>query len=231
MKEKIYKLIPVVFYVVSLFILLYCIKIRLTPNVYMETNGRLFLLLIVCILIYISGYILIKKLNFNKKILKLNLVIYFLIYTVTIFVLTLFDEIFGRQGLVLIEWNKNLVSLYIKNSFNIIPFKTIKLFTLGYMNGIVSFKAFAVNIFGNLGAFMPYAIFLPLMFKRMNKFIHFLITMIIIVIVIELLQFITMSGSCDIDDLILNVTGAVIAYLITRIKFIKKGINKIFLFE
>ena len=231
MKNKFYKSLVIIFYLLSLFILVFCVKIRLTKNVNIETTPRIILLFLVCLFLYINGYILIKKLNCDKKVLKINLIIYFLIYTITICTLTLFDEIFGRQGFVIIKWDKNLVDLYINYSFNIIPFKTIKLFTEGYMRGIVSFKNFSINIIGNLCAFMPYGIFSPLLFKNMNKYHKFLITMIIIVVVIELLQFITISGSCDIDDLILNVLGASIIYLILKIKPINRFIHKIFLYE
>ena len=86
-------------------------------------------------------------------------------------------------------------------------------------------------LFGNLFALMPYGMFIPLMFNKINKYYKFLIMMIILVIVIELLQFITLSGSCDIDDLILNVMGASIIYFICKIKGVRKIINKIFLFE
>lgn len=231
MKNKIYKALIIIFYILSFLILFFCINIRLTPNLYLYTSFRLNLLFIACLFIYISGYLLVKKLNCSKKILRINLIIYFLIYTVTICTLTLFDEIFGRQGLVIVKWNKNLLDLYIKYSFNIVPFKTIRLFTLGFIKGIVNFKNFSVNILGNLCAFMPYAIFLPLMFKKMNRYCNFFITMIVIVVIIELLQFVTMSGSCDIDDLILNVFGASIVYFITKIKFVNKFIHKIFLYE
>ncbi len=231
MKDKIYKYLTVFFYLVSLFILLFCIRARIHSNIYLSTDVRLILLLLVCIFIYIDGYILVKKLNFTKKILKINLVIYFLIYVITISTLTLFDEIYGRQGFVIIDWDKELLDMYMKTSFNIIPFHTINLFINGYLNGIVTLKDFTINVVGNLCAFMPFAIFLPLMFKPMNKYLNFLFAMILIVIVIEVLQFVTMSGSLDIDDLILNVFGASIIYFITRIKFINKFIHKIFLFE
>jgi glycopeptide antibiotics resistance protein len=231
MKNKLYKALVITFYVLSLFILLFCIKIRLTPHVYLETDIRLIILFISCLLIYINGYILTKKLNCTKKILKINLILYFIIYTITICTLTLFDEIFGRQGFVIIKWDKKLIDLYMKYSFNIVPFKTIKLFAIGYMKGIVNFRNFSVNIIGNLCAFMPYGLFLPLIFKSINKYYKFLLTMIIIVILIELLQFVTMSGSCDIDDLILNVLGASIIYFIVRIKCINKFIHKAFLYE
>ena len=231
MKNIVYKSLVFVFYVLSLFMLLLSIRVRLNSSIYLNTNTRLILLLLVCVFIYINGIILVKKLNYNKKILKINLVIYFIIYTITICSLTLFEEIYGRPGLIIIEWDRELLNMYLKHSFNIIPFSTIKLFTQGYINGIVSFKNFSVNIIGNFLAFMPYGIFLPLIFKKMKKYYKFLITMIFIVVVIELLQFITMSGACDIDDLILNVLGASIIYFIAKIKCINNFIHKIFLWE
>ena len=172
-----------------------------------------------------------KKLNNSKKILKSNIIIYFIIYTITIITLTLFDEIFGRNGIVLVNWNKGLLNNYINNSFNIVPFDTINLFINGYKNGVVTQEDFLINIYGNLFVFMPYGIFIPLIFKRINKYYKFLIFITIFVIIIELLQFLTLSGSCDIDDLIFNVIGASIIYFICKISFIKKLINKIFLFE
>ena len=231
MKNKIYKFLAFIFYFLSVLILLYCIKIRLTKGIYLKTNYRMLMLLISSILIYLGGYILVKKLNCSKKILKINLIIYFIIYIVTILTLTLFDEIFGRQGITFIKWNDYLLKSYMNTSFNIIPFKTIKLFIRGYKVGIVSLKNFSINIIGNFVGFMPCAVFIPLLFRNINKYYKFLITMILIVLLIEILQFMTMSGSCDVDDLILNVLGASIVYFITKIKFVNRFIHKIFLYE
>lgn len=231
MKNKLYKLLIFIFYFISLFILFFCIKVRLTPNTYLKTDIKIILLLIICLLIYFSGYILVKKLNYSKKILKINLIIYFLIYMITIFNLTLFDEIYGRQGFNIVRWNKELFDMYIDTSFNIIPFNTIKLFINGYINGLVTFKDFSTNIFGNLCAFMPFAVFIPLIFKKVDKYYKFIIIMMIIVVVIELLQFITISGSCDIDDFILNILGVSVLYFITKIKYINRIIYKLFLLE
>ena len=231
MKNKIYKILSIVLYVLSFLILLFCVNNGLNSNIYLNLNGRLILLSIVCIFIYISGFILVKKLNSDKKILKINLVVYTFIYIFTICTLTLFDELYGRNGLIIIDWDKELLDSYMNISFNLVPFKTIKLFINGYMNGVVTLKDFTTNIFGNLCAFMPFAIFLPLLFKSMNKYWKFLITMILIVVIIELLQFVTLSGACDIDDLILNVLGASIVYFITRIKCINGLVKRFFFLE
>jgi glycopeptide antibiotics resistance protein len=44
----------------------------------------------------------------------------------------------------------------------------------------------------------------------------------ILVLIIEIIQFITFMGSADIDDLILNTIGAIIGYGIIKIKMIRK---------
>ena len=112
MKNRIYKILSVVCYITSFLILFFSIK--KTPNFYLNTSTKIILNLISCILIYISGFLIIKKLKYSKKILKLNLIIYFLIYTITICSLTLFDELYGRQGLIIIDWDRNLLNLYLK---------------------------------------------------------------------------------------------------------------------
>lgn len=43
------------------------------------------------------------------------------------------------------------------------------------------------------------------------------------------MQFLTLSGSCDIDDLILNLSGSLVLYLILKIKPINKVIRKTFI--
>ena len=230
-KDKILEYIVALCYIISTAILFHCIRIRLKPGAYILTNNRLILLSTVCILIYIASVILVKNFHASKKLLKLNLVIYCLIYTVTIFTLTLFDEIFGRQGFTFIHWNMDLLKSYMSLSFNIIPFKTIKLFTRGYQYGLVSFNAYFTNVFGNILVFMPYGFFIPMLLKKINTYIKFLIFIFLIVILIEIMQFFTMSGSFDIDDIMLNLLGASISYGIYRIPFIKKLFHKILLFE
>ena len=49
-----------------------------------------------------------------------------------------------------------------------------------------------------------------------------IIFVIALVIIIEITQFITLTGSADIDDLILNIIGAIIGYGIVKIKTLRK---------
>ena len=81
-----------------------------------------------------------------------------------------------------------------------------------YRRHSMSIRVISINILGNLAAFMPCAIFMPVIFKKMRKFRYFLLAVTGIVILAETIQFLTMVGQADIDDVILNVTGASILY-------------------
>lgn len=45
---------------------------------------------------------------------------------------------------------------------------------------------------------------------------------IFITFLVEIIQFITLSGSTDIDDIILNTIGGCIGYGIVQLKFVRK---------
>lgn len=221
----------IIFYLLSLFSLPLIIYLMINNTIKFDYGIRFLIFITICIIIYITSLRIIIKYGYDKSLLKINLIVYFLVYIIMIFNMTLFDELYGRQGLTAINWNREMLGKYFNSSFNIVPFHTIKLFIRGYINNKVSYHVFFENIFGNILAFMPFAFFIPLIFKRINNYFKFIIIMIFIILQIELLQFITMSGSCDIDDVILNLFGVSIAYLIFRIKIINRVLNKVFLLE
>jgi len=66
---------------------------------------------------------------------------------------------------------------------------------------------------------------------KLNILTSLIGVLILIPIIIELIQFITTSGSCDIDDVILNSSGAILLYLIISIKPIKKFLFKFLIRE
>ena len=45
------------------------------------------------------------------------------------------------------------------------------------------------------------------------------------VLLVEIIQFITFCGSADIDDLILNALGCVLGYGIIKMKVVRKGLK------
>ena len=71
-----------------------------------------------------------------------------------------------------------------------------------------------LNIIGNVVAFIPFGIFLPVLSHRRIKLIATTLYSFSLSLAIELTQLITMVGSCDVDDLILNCLGGLTGYII-----------------
>lgn len=74
-----------------------------------------------------------------------------------------------------------------------------------------------INLFGNVIMFIPLGFFLPLVFQKLQKLWKTLLTTALSISLIELLQLFTLLGSCDVDDLILNLVGAAIGYGIHKL--------------
>lgn len=105
---------------------------------------------------------------------------------------------------------------------NLVPFATIKkmvnIFSLpAYSNSIA-----IINLFGNMIAFTPCAFFFLLLAKKAQKVWKFALFMSFIIILVEVTQFFTCTGSMDIDDYILNFTGVMVAYGILKIPKLQK---------
>lgn len=105
--------------------------------------------------------------------------------------------------------------------YNLLPFKTIgdyfRVLRRSDPTGIF-YRPYALkNFLGNILAFIPLGVFLPLLFQRQRKFLLFLLTVMTLVCAVELLQLATQLGSLDVDDLILNVPGACLGWLVWRL--------------
>ncbi len=106
---------------------------------------------------------------------------------------------------------------------NFIPFNTIINYFIKLSDNSINTSIVIQNFSVNLLLFLPMGMSLPVLFQnKINKFWKFLIIMVIIITSVEITQYITMIGSADIDDLILNTIGACIGYFIVHLKFIRK---------
>ena len=111
---------------------------------------------------------------------------------------------------------------FVRSEPQLVPFKT----TIFYAKHVHSLTDwFFKNLSCNIVMFMPYGFLTPLFmkpYKYMGVKVTF--TAALVSIGIEIFQFITAFGLCDIDDVILNVIGAVIGYALY--KLILRIINK-----
>ena len=138
----------------------------------------------------------------------------FVFYLLFLFLLTFSVR---RATPQLIFSSRDRLNYYLKFRCNFVPFKTIR----NAFKYSTSFRYFAINILGNLAALAPLGFFLPALFKRARHFLPFTLMAALVVVFIESTQFLFCVGSCDIDDFILNVLGAVVMYVVVRVVFRK----------
>ena len=111
---------------------------------------------------------------------------------------------------------------------NFIPFKTIYGFIQKAITGSINNNIVFNNIIGNIIVFAPFGILVPMLFeKKFSKLKNFTLLMIGVVLAVEYIQFVTKTGSFDVDDLILNVLGAVIVFWGMKIKVIRNFVDTI----
>lgn len=104
-------------------------------------------------------------------------------------------------------------------SYNIVPFDTIR----QYWRAMESFpfRVWGVNLLGNIGVFIPFGIFVPIIWVSMRSIGSLLLTIVIALVILEVSQMLLGAGTMDVDDIILNVLGVLcgrVAYVFLRKK-------------
>ncbi|MED1469892.1 VanZ family protein [Bacillus salipaludis] len=98
-------------------------------------------------------------------------------------------------------------------TYNLVPFKTFS----SYLSGEVSFLIAFYNLAANVLLFIPFGVFAMIIAsKEPASNIKRFVLPIIMITLIEVLQFLTKRGSLDVDDLILNVFGVYAGYGLSR---------------
>lgn len=193
-----FKLI-IFFYILSILSFLFYLRFEYDPNIEVNYFIRLLIIVIASIFVIIGNKIYsnnyVEKLEDKKKVLKLSHIIVFIYYVILLFNMV----VFARYNSI--------------DSYNLIPFKSIvDIFKNGTTYEVI------INIFGNLLVFMPLEYFLIELFKVKKFSINFILSFVIILL-IELFQYVFKVGVLDIDDLILCTFGMMMFYIIyTRIK-------------
>lgn len=126
-----------------------------------------------------------------------------------VYVLCLLYVLFFRSIGVTYPWT---YTEYLKAMHNFIPFRSVYvLLTTPVCSGRIIIR-FIVNFLGNIILFIPWGILLPTYFKKAKSFKCFVVLTIIILFAVETIQILTMLGSFDIEDVLLNMTGACVGF-------------------
>ena len=230
MNDKIRMIFGIGSYILSFILIVMYLFLELSVFVITSPLIRLLILVFVFILMEIGCFLLYKVNKYKKyKLGNFNLWILFILYLIMLLNMTFFDSYFGRiNGSNYLLDSFNIYDRFM-SSANLIPFRTIRNFIIAVSNGNLSLYMFIYNIFGNLLAFMPLALFLPKIIPFVNKWYKYFLIVSSFIIFIEGMQFVLDVGSLDIDDYILNIVGSMICYFIINIKKLNKLFNK-FLF-
>ncbi|MFR9241609.1 MAG: VanZ family protein [Clostridium baratii] len=187
-----------------------------------------FLILISIPLIIIFNILYIKSRKRSNLNLSLKHLIYknlFILYILMVINVTIFPLVIDTQR-----------AIDVFASTNFIPFKE----TMSSFNGLsasfstsFAIKLFLINILGNIILFMPLGFLLPIINQNFNNIKSIFKISLFTTISIESFQFInSFFGGfrvTDIDDIILNILGGLLGFLIfvllSKIKLFKSIIN------
>lgn len=105
-------------------------------------------------------------------------------------------------------------SQYVNTHTNFVPLSTISFYLSNLTSGMMNNSVIARNLLGNLLPFLPMGILLPVLFEKIKRFGWFVLTQFCVITVFETIQLLTTTGSFDVDDILLNLVGAVIGWLL-----------------
>ena len=112
---------------------------------------------------------------------------------------------------------------------NFVPLETIRLYIRCLIYDFIGVGIPFDNLMGNILLFMPMALFLPCLFPSMQRLWRFMLLMLAVLVAVEALQFVLCCGSCDIDDVILNLTGTLMVYGILHIPPVNRWLRRVYL--
>lgn len=128
------------------------------------------------------------------------LVVLYVMYLCLLFYFLFFSEGFGRMG-------------YAKEyRYNLTPFREITRF-IRYRD-ILGNRAFFINVFGNVIAFMPMGFFQRILSKRKTMGLLVVLNCFLVSLAVEIIQLVFKLGCFDVDDLILNTLGGFLGLLV-----------------
>jgi len=135
----------------------------------------------------------------NDKILKWIKLGAFILYISILIYFLFFADMLGRT------------SGAMNYRYNLTPFKEIRRFIV--YSGHLGVSSVFTNLIGNIVAFIPFGIFLPILTNNRLKIFQVTVFTFALTLSIELIQLKSMVGIFDVDDIILNTLGGIIGYL------------------
>ena len=220
--------------IIGIFLLLaiFTFALNLIPNISLDSKLEILLYVLPILLLLLNMLYQLKKaknIEIKEEIKKQSLILMFSIYILGLISILFLSNTYRLNYL----WDNHKVALFssenITMNMNLIPFKTISTLISRLLNSSLNLSIVLENILGNIILFAPFGFFIPMLFSnKIKKLKSFTLLMLISIVLVEVLQYLLRVGQADIDDVILNLSGAVLVYYLMQTKIVKKNINKIF---
>lgn len=161
----------------------------------------------------------------RRRAVRFSLFALFLFYALALFGALIASRV-AYQGL------SEARSSYLENfglmtNFN--PLETVRLYINAIKYDYIGMEIPLSNLVGNAMLFMPMAVFLPCLFRSMQKLWLFALTMFLLLVAVEALQLLLACGSCDVDDVLLNLAGTLIVFGILKLPFVRRLLERLYL--
>lgn len=139
---------------------------------------------------------------------RITIRIIWCIYIILLFLLVVI-KFYGSTSEIISRIENN--SLPGSINYNLIPF-----YSIGVQLENISEGWARYNLIGNIVPFMPFGFLLPIAFRKINSFCKVIVVGLAADLSIEVFQYTTKTGRFDIDDIILNMIGIVLGYLLMK---------------
>lgn len=103
----------------------------------------------------------------------------------------------------------------LRSNINMTPFLTIRNYwwVIRHSTDRLLVRHCVINLVGNVVLFIPPGWLLPDIWKSNRNFFRFFANCLAAILLIELAQLLTLLGSFDIDDVVLNMASLILGYL------------------
>ena len=163
----------------------------------------------------------------GRRIMKLTMFTVTVVYTMFVIYLTFFGRDVGKYTAIQGAFSDPR-DYYMSYYVNFKPLHTINYFYLENLaNDSSLVTRVLVNMLGNIFLLAPTALLWPCIMRCMNNFFVYISGVICSSFMIEAIQLWTMRGSCDVDDVILNVFGAVLCFGLMRLPPLNRCIKTV----
>lgn len=215
MKNNLLRIIGSSFYSLGMLYASYICIETLSPYAYLDRQSLMvttFIFLVLMFSGFACSYSTLKDQHQKKLLMRVTLFSILFFYGFLMLDILFFGRFRG------FEWvSVDTFASRLRLTVNWVPFRTISNYMSSYARGFTSRNVVIDNIIGNVVIFIPTGILMPLLFKGLRRILPFTGIIFLTVCCVEVFQFISGTGSFDVDDIILNVFGALLGWWIHRV--------------